>query len=220
MPAVPGYQRARSPAHKEERREAILAAARALANERSVREVSLGDIARQVGLAKSNVLRYFDTREEVFLQLVLREWMAWLADATARLERARPAPGPVAEALAASVAVRPLFCDLLGQVASVLEHNVSGEVARAYKARSIELVDELGRAVTARVPGLAPADGRETIAAVCVIVAGLWPMANPPAHVREMFASDPALVRAHVDLEPRLVRLLTALITGFLAQSG
>ena len=71
------YQRARRPEQKEERREAILAAARALASERSVRAVSLGDIAREVGLAKSNVLRYFESREEVFLTLLLREWEAW-----------------------------------------------------------------------------------------------------------------------------------------------
>jgi Bacterial regulatory proteins, tetR family len=32
-------------------------------------EISLGDIARRVGLAKSNLLRYFESREDVFLQL-------------------------------------------------------------------------------------------------------------------------------------------------------
>ena len=68
------YQRARRPEQKEERREAILAAAHALAVERSVRAVSLGDIAREVGLAKSNLLRYFESREEIFLTLLLREW--------------------------------------------------------------------------------------------------------------------------------------------------
>ena len=219
MSTAPGYQRARSAEHKEERREAILAAARALATERSVREVSLGDIARRVGLAKSNVLRYFESREDVYLQLVTREWAGWLADANERLERA-DTPAAVATALAGSIADRPLFCDLMSQVASVLEHNVSGEIARAYKARSIALVDELGRSVAARVPGLAPADGREVVAATCVIVAGLWPMANPPAHVREMFATDPALVHAHVELQPRLERLLAALIAGFLQPTG
>ncbi len=79
------YQRARRPEQKEERREAILAAARDLAVERSVRAVSLGDIAREVGLAKSNLLRYFESREEIFLTLLLREWEGW---------RARPPRAP------------------------------------------------------------------------------------------------------------------------------
>jgi AcrR family transcriptional regulator len=215
--ATPDYQRARSPEHKEERREAILAAARALALESSVREVSLGDIARRVGLAKSNVLRYFETREEVYLRLVVREWEAWNRAASERL-RSAPASAPaVAEALARSLAERPLFCDLLSQMSATLERNVSPSVAREFKAATIALVDELGARVTERVPGLTEPSGRETVAAACVIVAGLWPMANPPAHVQAMFAVDPALVHAHIDFEPRLQGLLAALLAGFTA---
>jgi AcrR family transcriptional regulator len=217
MSAVPDYQRARTPERKEERREAILEAARALALERSVREVSLGDIARRVGLAKSNVLRYFETREEVYLRLVLREWEGWNLDATGRLRSASSTPRAVAVALAGSLAARPLLCDLMSQMSATLERNVSAPVAREFKARTITLVDRLGVVIAERVPGLSPADGRETVAAACVIVAGLWPMANPPAHVSAMFADDPALVHAHVEFEPRLVRLLTALIAGFTA---
>ena len=46
-----------------------------------MRDVSLGDIARRVGLAKSNLLRYFESREDIFLTLLLREWEAWTAEA-------------------------------------------------------------------------------------------------------------------------------------------
>src|SRR3954468_22592216 len=95
------YQRARSPEHKEQRREAILAAARELAAERSVRAVSLGDIARAVALAKSNLLRYFESREEIFLTLLRREWQGW---------RDAAAATPDAAGLAHTLAERPLFC--------------------------------------------------------------------------------------------------------------
>ena len=94
------FQRARRPEHKEERREAILAAARELAGERPVREISLGDIARRVGVAKSNLLRYFESREDVFLRLLLREWESWRAALT---ERLRPG-GATADSLAATIA--------------------------------------------------------------------------------------------------------------------
>ena len=68
-----GFVRARRPEHKQQRREAILAAARALALERGVRAVTLGDLADSVGLAKSNVVRYFGTREEIFVDLFSEE---------------------------------------------------------------------------------------------------------------------------------------------------
>src|SRR5260221_2838772 len=85
MPAVmtsaigiePRFQRARRPEHKHQRRVAILDAARQLALARGVQAVTLGDIAAHVGMAKSNVLRYFETREEVYLQLTLEAFAEW-----------------------------------------------------------------------------------------------------------------------------------------------
>ncbi|HEU4330550.1 MAG TPA: helix-turn-helix domain-containing protein, partial [Lapillicoccus sp.] len=63
------FMRARRPEHKQQRREAILDAARDLALRRGVRAITLGDLAEAVGLAKSNVVRYFGTREEIFVEL-------------------------------------------------------------------------------------------------------------------------------------------------------
>jgi AcrR family transcriptional regulator len=216
MPHVPEYQRARRPEHKEERREAILLAARELAAERSVREVSLGDIARRVGLAKSNVLRYFETREEVYLRLLLREWEAWQVDVAVKLWSRTPTPEGIAGTLARTLAERPLFCDLLSQMADALERNVSAQMARDFKSRAIPMVSDLGAMITELLPGMDPEDGRETISAAIVIVAGLWPMANPSPHVQAMLADAPELIHGRFDFEHRLRNMLEALIVGFL----
>jgi AcrR family transcriptional regulator len=216
--AVPQYQRARRPEQKEERREAILAAARDLADERPVREISLGDIARRVGRAKSNVLQYFESREDVFLQLLLREWEDWRVDTRRKLASRTPTPESVAATLARTLARRPLFCDLVSEMSSVLERNVSIATVRAFKAETLDKVDDLGTAVSTSLT-LNAADGRETIAAALIITAGLWPIANPALHVTAMYADIPALTRAHVDFEKRLRQLLATLISGFL-QAG
>jgi AcrR family transcriptional regulator len=216
MPAVPEYQRARRPEHKAERREAILASARALAVERSVGEVSLGDIARRVGLAKSNVLRYFETREEVYLRLLVREWEAWQVDVAVRVWSAPQTPESVATTLARTFAERPLFCDLVSQMAATLERNVSAQVAREFKSRTIDMVSDLGTVITELLPGLDPEDGREAVAAAIVIVAGLWPMANPSPRVVAMLADTPELVHGRVDFEHRVQHMLAALLEGFL----
>jgi AcrR family transcriptional regulator len=216
MPPVPEFQRARRPEHKEERREAILLAASELAVERSVRDVSLGDISRRVGLAKSNVLRYFETREDVYLRLLLREWESWQVDAAVELWSGEPAPDAIATTLAHSLAERPLFCDLLSQMAVTLERNVSAEVARDFKSNATPMVSDLGAIITDLLPGMDPADGRETASAAMVIVAGLWPIANPTPHVQAMLAETPELIHSTFDFERRLQHLLEALIIGFL----
>src|SRR3954471_21384858 len=104
------FVRARRPEHKRQRREAILAAARDLAAESGLRNVSLGGVAAAVGLAKSNVVRYFGTREEIYLELAAESWTEWGA---AVAERLRDAAGPddVVAALTETLAERPLFCD-------------------------------------------------------------------------------------------------------------
>ena len=210
------FQRARRPEHKEERREAILAAARELAGERPVREISLGDIARRVGFAKSNLLRYFESREDIFLRMLLREWESWRVSLTGRLRSGGATADNVATAIARTIAERPLFCDLISEMSAVLERNVSVAAVQAFKSQSLDKVDDLGAVVAERMRGLDGPDGRETIAAALVITAGLWPIANPAPRVMAMFAEDPALTRTHLDFEDRLQQLLSALITGFL----
>jgi AcrR family transcriptional regulator len=213
--ATPQYQRARRPEQKQERREAILAAARGAAGERPVREISLGDIAQRVGLSKSNLLRYFESREDIFLQLLLREWHDWGVDAARRLRSGRSTPGSVARTIAQTLAARPLHCDLISEMSSVLERNVSLSTVQAFKAQSLDMVDDLGAVVAERLPELTRSQAREIVAAALIITAGLWPIANPAPHVSAMYAEIPELTRAHVDFEPRLEGLLKALIRGF-----
>jgi AcrR family transcriptional regulator len=72
------FHRARTELQRAERREAILTTAAAMLQSTRVAELSLNELARQVGLAKSNVLRYFESREAVLLELYDREYIAWL----------------------------------------------------------------------------------------------------------------------------------------------
>src|SRR5258708_3484759 len=113
------YRRARRPEQKLERRDAILAAARELALRDGVRAVSLAGIADRVGIHKSALLRYFETREQIFLELTAVAWREWTAALRHELGQpagAGPAAGDaarVADVFARSFGDRPLLCDLI-----------------------------------------------------------------------------------------------------------
>ncbi|MGH3340724.1 MAG: TetR family transcriptional regulator, partial [Propionibacteriaceae bacterium] len=126
------FLRARRPEHKQQRRDAILTAARHLARESGVRNVSLGAVAEAVGLAKSNISRYFGTREEIYLELLAEEWQDYTRAVSVRLRDAHDTDEAIT-ALAETMVDRPLFCDLLSHLPTSLEHNVSVEAARAFK---------------------------------------------------------------------------------------
>ncbi|MFC5824958.1 TetR family transcriptional regulator [Nonomuraea insulae] len=206
------FLRARRPEHKQQRREAILAAASELARTSGVRNVSLGAVAEAVGLAKSNIVRYFGTREEIYLELAAEEWRQWAETATARLREA----GGTTEAVtvvAETLTDRPLLCDLLGHASTSLEYNVSVSAIRTYKHTVLSAAAELG-AVVAGVTGLTDREGMELVAAAGALAGMLYPASHPSAALAQAYAEDPELAAACPVLLPTLIRGLKALAAG------
>lgn len=211
------FVRARRPEHKQQRREAILAAARELAIESGVRNVSLGGVASAVGLAKSNVVRYFGTREEIYLELTTTEWLDWADEVSVRLAAAT-GPDDVIDALADTLTGRPLFCDLLGHVSITLEHNISVPAARAFKRAMLGVLDDLGARVAAAHPDLTTAEGVELAGAAAAFAGTLFPVTNPPPALRELYAQDPDIAARCLQFEPTMRRMLAALAAGLPTQ--
>src|SRR3984957_10562532 len=198
------YQRARRPEQKLERRDAILGAARELALRDGVRAVSLADIATRVGIHKSALLRYFETREQIFLELTAEAWREWTAALHAELDAAAPGSAAlVAEVFARSFGDRPLLCDLIAHTPLNLERNVSPEAVRRYKLTSLASVDEAAAIVRRVLPGLALAECGEFVATLASLAGAVWQIANPAPALAELYASDPALSRACFAWPPR-----------------
>ena len=127
------FQRARSTEAKEQREAAILNAARALAATHGVRQITLTDIAAAIGMNKSALLRYFETREQIFLVLTGEGWREWSSALRKELvQLAEPSPTTVAAIFAKTLTARPIFCDLLVQAPLNLERNVSLDAVRRH----------------------------------------------------------------------------------------
>ena len=242
------FQRARSEEQREVRRRAILDAAAAMLAEMPVAQVSLNELSRRVGLAKSNVLRYFESREAVLLELLDSAWQEWLAGLAEALGAAAGAGAAgdagglgaagdadsaggaggspddrgdqLAAELATSLASRPVLCDLISAQAAVLERNVSPQVAAQYKRAAVANVTALSRLVLACVGELGE-HGAGRFAAATVLVAGaVWPYAQPSAAMLAAYQADPALASMRLDFTATLREVLETLIAGLLARSS
>jgi AcrR family transcriptional regulator len=184
------FQRARRPEQVEARRAAILEVASALLAERPVASISLRELSVRVGLAKSNVLRYFDSREAIFLEVLDTTWRAWLDVVDVELRDLRPEATAayaretaVARTVAASLTGQPLLCELISAMAGVLERNISQESARVVKRGTIANTARLAALVARELPALDEERSTRFAGGVFVVVAGLWPLANPTAAV-------------------------------------
>jgi AcrR family transcriptional regulator len=176
------------------RRCAIMAAARVSLHEKGVADVSLRDISERVGLAKSNVLRYFDSREAIFLELLDQEFRSWLTEVEARLGEPRPRkPGyvneiRVATTIADSLVDHGLLCELLGAMAGVLERNISVEFARDFKVRAADNIDVLARLVSGQLPWLSAGSAGVFAEGALTLTAGMYPFSVPTEPVRVAMA--------------------------------
>ncbi|ANF33028.1 TetR family transcriptional regulator [Leifsonia xyli] len=216
MSSADTFQRARSAEAKAAREQAILDAARALASDRGIREITLTDIADAVGMHKSAMLRYFETREEIFLRLTADGWREWTPVLCDRI-RTASTPSGVAAAFAQTLAARGAFCDLLAQAPLNLERNVSVDAVRTFKLTTGENLARIAEAVREALPDLSDPAARDLVAAATSLAGTFWQISTPPAPIAELYRSDPRLGHALVALEPRLHRILTAYLTGALA---
>jgi AcrR family transcriptional regulator len=210
----PTPQRARSPEAKRQREQAILQAARSLAAARTVREVTLTDIAAAVGMHKSAMLRYFETREQIFLALAAQEWREWSGVVRARLGALLDAaPQAVAAVLADTLATRPLFCDLLAHAPLSLERNVALDTAYRFKLVTVAEF-RLVAADLASLLELTEFQAVDVVTTATGMAGALWQMAAPGTQLSTLHEKHPELAHLKVEVKPRLAGILTDLLTG------
>lgn len=219
------FQRARSEEQRAARREAILDTAAAMLAQMPVAQVSLNELSRRVGLAKSNVLRYFESREDVLLELLgagSRELVAHLDGALAEALDGAP-PAERADRLAACVAralvERPVLCDLISAQAAVLERNVSPQVAAQYKRAAIANATALAGRVAHHLPELGERDAFRFVAGTVMVTGAVWAHAHPSAAMLAAYEEDPALAVLRLDFGATLRETLEVLLSGLMARA-
>jgi AcrR family transcriptional regulator len=216
------FQRARSAEQRAQRRQAILATAAQMLTEMPVADVSLNELSRRVGLAKSNVLNYFDSREAVLLELSSSELTAWVEDLRSELAQTSPAANvdDRADRLVATIvgtlAKRPVLCDLISSQAAVLERNVSTETALGFKRSAAGAFQEMIAAVVGVLPELGTEGAGRFIAHASLLAGAVWTHSHPVPAVLAAYAADPALAPLRMEFEPALSDGLRTLLSGLL----
>ena len=226
----PEFERARSAEAKRIRETVILDEAARLATEHGVRTVTLTDIAAAVGMHKSAMLRYFETREEIFLRLSASGWTDWsqaVRDRLGQLEKQSDDAGvkdpealipAIAGILADSLVARPLFCDLLAHTPLNLERGVSLVAVKSFKMSVIAEYTAVGTALCEILP-LAPSQAGDAVATATAMAGALWQMAAVGTELRRFYEETPELSHALIDVAPRLTGILTALLRGYCADA-
>jgi AcrR family transcriptional regulator len=209
------FQRARRPEQKRQRETAILEAARKLALREGIRPISLADIAGEVGMHKTALLRYFETREEIYLRLAIDAWQDWV-DALDIELRSLPDDDVegVAVAFARTLNVRPLLCDLFTHLALNLERNVTTETLLSFKLATLAAVRRIATAVRIVLPDVTESDAIDIVGSVAAIAGALWPIVNSPVNLQQLYREHPEIAHSYTDFIPTITRFAETMILG------
>jgi hypothetical protein len=167
------------------------------------------------------VLRHFETREEVYLQLTAQGWRAWRAGFERRLAwhpkgwTAGAARLEISNALAETLVALPLSCQSLGQVATNLERNVPAESVRAFTLEVMSLIVMTTVLLAKSWPSIRREESVEIVSTTIVLAGAAWPIAHPSPHLATRYATDPQMSAFCFDYVSELRRRVLALVTGF-----
>lgn len=190
--------------------------------EMPVADLSLNELSRRVGLAKSNVLKYFESREAVLLELSSSELAAWIEDMAAALADVSP-NDPIDQrgerlvaAVVGTLAKRPVFCDLISAQASVLERNISTETALTFKRAAAVSYEQMIKVVDAVLPELGPEQAGLFIATASLLAGAIWTHSHPVPAIEAAYEADPTLTAIRMSFAPALTDSLRTLLYGVL----
>ena len=187
-----------------------MTAAAELAFENGAEAVSLSAIARRSRLAKSNLYRYFESREHILLALMLDDWGHW----SERIERGLAELGPttvtrsradaVAQVLARAFGADARLCALTSMLHPVLLRDLSEAGRAAFERDLAGHGRRASRALRGALPALDQTERAMFLRAMVITVAGLWPMrrANDDAFAAELAYNLRALLRDPMAAHP------------------
>ncbi len=215
----PGFLRARKPAEREVRREAILAAAATLFDAEGVQGTGLNAIAAKAGFTKSNIYRYFESREEVLLSLMIESFDD-LTEALAT-EMATLKVGDLAglaQLTADGFSRRPRLGQLMAILSTILEANLSEERIIALKRELPGMLERVAQAIHRVLPAASLDDCRWAASMTGTLVSGMWPNLAPGSTAARVMAR-PEFAAFKPSIEHDLKRAIMALLEHISATS-
>lgn len=155
------------------RREEIIDACAALYETMSLREITIKLIGARTSFTRTSIYNYFETKEEIFLALLRREYEAWTADLDAL--PAQPDAAALADALARTLERRGTMLRLLSMNLYDIEANSRVENLAAFKTVYAASMQAVRRLLARSGPALSGPAAERFLYAFYPFLFGIYP---------------------------------------------
>ncbi|MBK6313419.1 MAG: TetR family transcriptional regulator [Blastocatellia bacterium] len=209
--------RARNTEHKLERREALLAAARELWDMGTYESTTMAGIGQRAGVSKATVYLYFDTKEQLLLEILREKLESWFSAIDAALDASFGSwsSDRAAREIALSFEGRRSLVRLLSALEAVIEYNVDVDTLRVFKRWLAGRMTATGQRLERRITFLRPGDGVRILVQMRAFLLGLAVMTSPSPAVERVIADDRTLSMFALDFDREFTDGLRTLLRGY-----
>ena len=158
------------------RREEIINACAALYETMSFKEITLKEIGRQTSFTRTSIYNYFQSKEEIFLALLQREYQVWERDLEAMRQRhAHMSAAQFASELAHTLERRGRLLKLLSMDYYDMEANSRMEELAAFKVTYGAVMRAVARCLETFFPQMTQGDIQGFLYAFFPFLFGIYP---------------------------------------------
>lgn len=160
------------------RREEIIDACASLYQTMNFKDITLKDIGHATSFNRTSIYNYFNTKEEIFLALMQREYDSWSEDMeTLAREQKLLTRSELADALARSLEKRERLLKLLSMNHYDMEENSRLENLIEFKRSYGKTLKAIEHCLERHCPDMRPKDREEFIYAYFPFMYGIYPYA-------------------------------------------
>lgn len=162
------------------RKEEIINACAELYETMGFRDITIRDIGAKTSFTRTSIYNYFQTKEEIFLALLQREYTAWIADLEAIPEQHEAlSSSGFADAIAHTLEKRTYMLKLLSMNLYDMEGSSRIENLVDFKRTYADALDAVTRCLEKFFPAMAAEDRQAFLYAFFPFLFGVYPYALP-----------------------------------------
>lgn len=210
------WERARTEEQKQQRINEIVAATARLYDKQSFEEITFAAIAKEASFTRSNLYKYFNSKEEIFLEFLKHDLADWAGELLKSFDSSQSySVKEFASIWVDSSLKRKRLIDLVSLLHTFLEKNVSKDHLVDFKRSITVELQAVSDLICKLLPEMTPLKVMRFTNMQMSLASGLYQMTNLTDLQREVL-DDPEFEHFKVDFDSHLRDATEYLLRGLL----
>jgi len=213
------WKRAQSEEQKRQRISEIVSATARLYKQYRFEDITLTRIAEEADFTRSNLYKYFSSKEEIFLAFLKRDILTWREDVLRTYgNRTIRSIETFASVWVDTLSRHQRLLDLVSILSSFLEKNVTEEVLIDFKRSVKGELSVLSELLCRAFPAFTPDKAGEFLELQLASTIGLYQITNL-SDVQRKVLDYPEFRHMKIDFKPYLQKTIECLLQGLATSS-